>query len=121
MRKETNAINAGNIGLQSGLAGDDCGGAPAQQSATERPDSAALAVLDELLKGLRETQGYQNERIYKLEQKIDRYERAFETMFREELNKRVGPDPKERGYAGEALRMDPLWAAEKALEGLKRG
>jgi hypothetical protein len=68
--------------------------------------------LAEIVKVFREEMSYQQQRIYTLELKIGRYDRVFETMFKEELDSRV--NGKDRNGYGQ-VREDPFWKLEKAL------
>lgn len=69
--------------------------------------------LEDVIKAFREENNYLQQRIYTLERKVSRYDRAFEAMFKEELDSRVnGKD----SYGNQsAPREDPFYRLEKQL------
>lgn len=74
------------------------------------PAPDCSVTLAEIIKAFREEIGYRDQRIYALEIKLSRYDRAFEQMFKEELDNRV--NGKSRENACGVLREDPFWRLE---------
>ena len=85
-----------------------------QTSIKARPDAFEL----ELIEAFQLELGYVRAQVHALEMKISRYERAFDTMFREELERRVGS--KILGQENAACGIGPLerlkYQAEKAVQ-----
>ena len=85
-----------------------------QTSIKARPDAFEL----ELIEAFQRELGSVRTLVHALEMKISRYERAFDTMFREELERRVGS--KILGYENPAGEIGPLerlkYQAEKAAQ-----
>lgn len=112
-----------NAGQAQGSVGQDAAYDPSisNKRSTERtvvrPDKFELELINSFQQELNNC----HSRIYDLERKIARYDRAFETMFKEELDSRInGKTVRDMTDACGVSGLDRLrWQAEKArAEGL---
>jgi len=88
---------------------------------TEKPDKDPWAesnkipnvvTIVDVIKVLREEIGHVNQRIYALEIKLSRYDRVFEMMFKEEVDRRINH---KQDNSTQCAMEDPFWRLERTI------